>query len=158
MTGNLARRYRTSEVLRLTPDRHPKPLEPYPLDQQTKPDGTPIKRGQGLTRWAPDGTRWCPYCQTILTDRARTCPDCRPRRQAALDTARMRAPRPFTAHEQHAIDDLTAAVDRLTRSARTTLDRGTPGDEVPFTALDRGVFYPSKDVIVAAEWLRTLGL
>lgn len=158
MTGIPARRYRTSEVLRLTPTRHPNPLEPYPIDQQTKPDGTRLARGQGHTRWAADGTRWCPYCQTILTGRARTCPDCRPRRQAALDAARDRAPRPFTAPEQHAINDLVAAVDRLTRTAPRALAKGTPGDEVPFTALDRGVFYPTKDVVIAAEAVQELDI
>lgn len=74
MAATPGRQYRNSEVARLSPRTQPSPFTPYDLRSRSLSPSVGHKRRSG------DGTRWCPYCQTPLTEGQRSCKTCQPLR------------------------------------------------------------------------------
>lgn len=157
MAATIGRKYRDSEVARLSLRTQPTPLMPYDLRART------LTPGMGHKRRSGNGTRWCPYCQTPLRERQRACDICQPLRADITrngdylddddqEYVGSRAPGVTTIHLKH-LGALLRAVDALSTEVGRASAQLNRGD-----LFDSGVlhdwFMVSKYVEVTAQELR----
>ncbi len=150
MTLQVGKKMTNQQVRALPDENQPVQFEPFGLTHPAP------GRGVGLKRLSPSNDRWCPFCQTVLGTRQRSCARCQPQRDALVDGRRVppsdSAPASAEPEIDHAVRGLVDAIDEM---ARVVAMASAYGNRRTLTKRQvEDMFAACKEVMVQADPLR----